>query len=238
MGTCAVEGQAVGTAAALCAREGLQPRQLYADKGRLAAYRQELLRDDQTIKGLANRDPRDLARQAVAVRASGEVEGSRAASVINGLVRDLPSEWKNRWGGRLEDDLAWLELHWDAPRSISRVQLCFDTGFDRELTLSESHAVRNRQRRGPQPETVRDYRLLYRTGGAGGWRELLSVKGNYQRLRRHTFEPVAADALRIEVTATNGAPEARIYEIRCYADDAVDTKAGLMSPSTSIGESA
>jgi hypothetical protein len=217
MGTCAVEGQAIGTAAALCAREGIAPQRLYEDKALLAAFQQQLLRDDQTIKGLANRAPLDLARRAAVVRASDEVEGSRAANVVNGFVRDLPSEWRNRWGGRLQDGAAWIELQWDAPQTIGHVQLCFDTGFDRELTLSESHVVRNRQQRGPQPETVRDYRLLYKSGTGDDWRDLMSVRGNYQRLRRHTFEPVTADALRIEITATNGAPEARVYEIRCYA---------------------
>jgi hypothetical protein len=37
------------------------------------------------------------------------------------------------------------------------------------------------------------------------------------RLRRHTFDSVETDAIRIRVTATNGSEEARIYEVRCYA---------------------
>jgi hypothetical protein len=41
---------------------------------------------------------------------------------------------------------------------------------------------------------------------------------NYQRLRRHHFPPFTAKALRLKVTATNGRKEARVYEIRCYAD--------------------
>src|SRR5207249_9930413 len=64
MATCAVEGQAVGTAAALCTRHRLLPRQLYQDKARLAELQQTLLRDDQTIKHRKNEDPLDLARAA------------------------------------------------------------------------------------------------------------------------------------------------------------------------------
>ncbi len=217
MGTCAVEGQAIGAAAAFCAREQLMPHQLYEDKTRLDAFRQRLLRDDQTIKGLANADPHDLARKAAFVRASSEVEGSRAMNVINGYVRDMPGEWKNRWGGLIENGPAWLELQWDAPQSVRHVQITFDTGFSRELTLSEHHGARRRQLRGAQPETVRDYRLLYREQADGPWKELVAVTGNYQRLRRHDVSAVAAEALRIEITATNGNPEARIYELRCYA---------------------
>jgi hypothetical protein len=43
------------------------------------------------------------------------------------------------------------------------------------------------------------------------------VKNNFQRLRWHRFGAVDMDALRIEIQATNGDPEARIFEIRCYA---------------------
>src|SRR5258707_6100312 len=75
MATCAVMGQAAGTAAALCIRDGITPRELYRDADRLAELQQALLRDDQTIKDLKNEDPRDLARKAK-VTASGAAEGS------------------------------------------------------------------------------------------------------------------------------------------------------------------
>lgn len=217
MGTCSVEGQAIGTAAALCARENILPPALFENKPLLARYRQQLLRDDQTIKNAANEDPADLARKAAAMAASGEIGEGKAANVINGLVRDVPELGLNRWDGPMAIEGAWIELHWAQAQSISQVQLCFDSGFHRELTLSEEHSVRQGQVRGPQPETVRDYRVLARDPGNGEWRPLVEVADNYQRLRRHTFSPVQADALRVHVTATNGVPEARIFEIRCYA---------------------
>ncbi|MFN0108392.1 MAG: FAD-dependent oxidoreductase, partial [Blastocatellia bacterium] len=54
MGTCAVEGQAAGTAAALCIKHNLLPRGLYENKAKLKELQQTLLRDDQSIKGLKN----------------------------------------------------------------------------------------------------------------------------------------------------------------------------------------
>ena len=216
MATCAVEGQAIGTAAAACLDSGFLPRDLVADGAKLQAYRQRLLRDDQTIKGLANADPLDLARSA-AVTASSEVEGSRADSVINGLVRDATGEWRNRWGGAMHKRGAWIELAWPEASDISQVQICFDSGFSRQLTLTESKGARRNQIWGPQPETVADYRVEYRGPGTDGYVTLLEQKDNYQRLRRHRFEPVRVDALRVLVTRTHGAPQARIYELRCYA---------------------
>ena len=65
MATCARVGQAAGTAAALCARDGRRCRGSSTDdKKRLFALRQTLLRDDQTIKNARNEDPADLAREA------------------------------------------------------------------------------------------------------------------------------------------------------------------------------
>lgn len=217
MGTCAVEGQAIGTAAALCAARNMTPQALYEDKELLKQYQQQLLRDDQTIPGLANEDAADLARRASYVCASHTVEGSRPENIINGLVRDMGEEWNNRWGAELQAGTAWIELGWESPHTISLIQLTHDSGFSRELTLSGEQSVRTPQKRSAQPETSRDYRLLYRETEGGEWKELVQVEGNYQRLRRHAFSPVQAQAVRLEVTATNGCDIVRLYEMRCYA---------------------
>lgn len=216
MATCSVVGQAAGTAAALCARHSLLPRQLYEEKARLRELQQTLLRDDQTIKGLRNEDSLDLARRAT-VTASDAHDLSRPAHVINGLVRDLGGQWTNRWGVKLGEEPAWLELAWEKPQRLSRIQLTFDTGFHRELTLSASAGVSQRVIRAAQPETVRDYRLSYLPASGGEWRELVRVEGNHQRLIRHTFALLEARALRLEITATNGEAIARVYEVRAYA---------------------
>lgn len=214
MATCAVMGQAAGTAAALCAREGITPRELYRDKTRLAALQQTLLRDDQTLLRIRNSDPDDFARQAEAF-ASSELEGGDAEHVINGYTRDLPGQTEHLWIGKMTNEGAWIELRWPQPRRLGHVQLVFDTGFTRPLTLTAQDRFNARIIRAPQPETVRDYELLY-TDAEGKTRPLVKVGGNHQRLNRHSFEPVAARALRLRVTKTNGADTARVYEIRCY----------------------
>jgi hypothetical protein len=214
MATCAVMGQAAGTAAALCARHGLTPRQLYQDQARLRELQQTLLRDDQTIKGRRNEDPLDLARSAKAT-ASGVHETGRPERVLDGVVRDLPGRIEHRWMAPMTEAGAWLQLAWPKAQTIRRVQLTFDTGFHRELTLTSSDAHNKGMVRAPQPETVRDYVLKARLAD-GSEVELARVTGNHQRLRRHEFAAVPAVALRVEVLATNGAKEARIYEIRCY----------------------
>jgi hypothetical protein len=216
MATCSVLGQAAGTAAALCARHGLLPRQLYEDRTRLRELQQTLLRDDQTIKGLRNEDPLDLARSAT-VTASAAHDLSRPTHVTDGFVRDLGGQWTHRWGAPMTEDGVWLEFTWDQPQSLRHVQLTFDTGLHRELTLSASAGVSQRVIRAPQPETVRDYTLLCLDPAGETWRELVRVQGNHQRLVRHSFDPLQTRALRLHITATNGEAIARVYELRAYA---------------------
>jgi hypothetical protein len=218
MGTCAVEGQAIGTAAALCVKHNLLPRGLYENKAKLKELQQTLLRDDQSIKGLKNEDPLDLARKAT-VTASHERENCQAANVINGWVRALP-EYENRWAAPLGEQDAqgvWIELAWDKPQTLSQVQLTFDSGFMRELTLSSSAAANVDIIRAPQPETVRKYSVLYQAEDGKEWVELAGVDGNHQRLRRHYFNALSAKRIRIHVKETNGDGLARIFEVRCYA---------------------
>ena len=214
MATCAVIGQAAGTAAALCVSRGLLPRQLWQDKTRLAELQQNLLRDDQTIIGRCNSDPADLARKAE-VTASSEVGDAKAEHVINGFVRDVPKRAEHLWVGKMSPDGAWLELTRPQPQKVSQIQITFDTGFQRQLTLTASDSQNRKCIRDPQPETVRDYEIIA-TDDAAKRRSLVKVQGNHQRLNRHNFKTIKAKSVRLHITATNGADTARVYEVRCY----------------------
>jgi hypothetical protein len=109
MATCAVEGQAIGTAAAQCLEARLLPRNLARDAAQIAKLRQSLLRDDQTIKGLTNQDPLDLARSAK-VASSAESGAAKAALLLDGHVRDIPDS---------HGDPAEVH-HWAAPVAEGR----------------------------------------------------------------------------------------------------------------------
>jgi hypothetical protein len=221
MATCAAIGQAVGTAAAQCVESRVSPRDLARDARQTAKLRQSLLRDDQTIKGLTNQDPLDLARTAK-VTASAE-EGPAAASLLlDGHLRDIPNKKGDpavvhHWAAQVAAGRpAWVDLRWDRPQRISEVQLTFDSGFKRQLTLSAQESQNVNLLRAAQPETVKDYTVVARTAD-GAERVLATVKNNFQRLKRHRFEAGEFQSVRIEVQATNGDPMARIFEVRCYA---------------------
>ncbi len=214
MATCAVMGQAVGTAAAQCVQEKMMPARLAGTPGAINGLQQTLLKQDQTIKNAVNQDPLDLARKAEAT-ASSSLSGSRPDNIIDGEVRDMEGEYLHRWAAKLGSSAPWIRLQWEKPVRASEIQITFDTGFQRELTLSGSDGVTDRTIRGPQPETVRDYTISV-TDTAGKNIEMGSIRNNYQRLRRHQFRPLEIKSLTIHVEATNGSEYASIYEVRVY----------------------
>ena len=208
MATCAVIGQAAGTAAAMALEHGVAPGKMSTQH--IVKLRQRLLRNDQSIVRAKNEDPADLARQA-RVKASSEEGVYKAALLLDGHVRDIPKGDVHHWATPAKD-APWIELEWDKPQRIREVQITFHTGFERELTLSSSDTITKGIIRGPQPETVKDYVVM-----ADG-KPLAEVQGNYQRLRRHVLaSPVEANRLRLQVKSTNGDDLARVFEIRCYA---------------------
>jgi hypothetical protein len=222
MATCATIGQAVGSAAALCIEKSVLPRQLAQDRQLVSALQQRLLRDDQTIKGkpgelLRNEDAADHARRA-RVSSSGHAGEAVAPLVIDGITRDIPKGAVHHWAGPMTEKGAYLELSWDQAVVISEVQLTFDTAFGRQLVLTANPSFwRQDAPRSAQPETVRDYQVMVRRRGAREFTPVAKVTGNYQRLNRVRFESVAVEAVRIEITATNGIDEARVFEVRCYS---------------------
>ncbi|MBF0244121.1 MAG: hypothetical protein HQL31_02450 [Planctomycetes bacterium] len=68
---------------------------------------------------------------------------------------------------------------------------------------------------------MKDYRVL--AWDKGKEKELAKVTGNHQRRRNHDFAPLKTKSIRIEVQASWGAAEARIYGIRMYRQTAPDS---------------
>jgi hypothetical protein len=147
-----------------------------------------------------------------------EIETGQLVARYTSAPPDRAAPGTHRW---MSDSAAGfpakLELRWREPVMVREVQLIFDTGLDRFLTLSQADGYTARMMWGrPQPETVRDYHIEAESNT--GWKVVHMERGNYQRRRVHVLdltEPVAA--LRIAVTATNGLDHARICEIRAYA---------------------
>ena len=117
------------------------------------------------------------------------------------------------WDG--EDNGVWVApgdesvcYTWKKPVEISGARFIFDSDLK----------VRSKRMRKFEATTYRveipgmmtkSYRVEARVKGE--WKTVFSEEDNYLRLRKISFEPVKADALRIVVTSTWGAPQAHIF---------------------------
>lgn len=226
MATCAVIGQGVGTAAALAVQCNMTLADVISNPRLMSQIQQRLLRDDAYLVGIRNEDEADLARTA-RITASSEQTGFEAENVVSGQTRSVQGErgappersfpGGHRWMSDPAEDLpVTLLLDWETPITLSEIQLIFDTGLHRHLTLSHHDGYTSRMIWGePQPETVRDYSIEVYDGSE--WKTVETVIGNFQRRRVHRVETrVSVSQLRIVVTDMNGVDHVRICEIRIY----------------------
>ena len=211
MGTCAIGGQAAGTAAALCIKYDCNPRGVGEH---ITELQQLLLKDDAYIPGIRNEDPADLARGAK-VTATSAQEGFAPENVINGISRDEDGH-RNLWisgEGRAGGETLSLELAEEQP--VSEVHLTFDPNFHYPIKITLSRKRQAQQRIGVPPELVRDYTVALWQGDKKVAEQ--TVTRNVQRKNIVTFPKTECDRITVTVNQTNGSNEAHIYEVRVYS---------------------
>jgi hypothetical protein len=198
--TLATIGQAAGTAAAMCVEKDLTPRDIYVDH--ITELQQALLKYDQSIPGIKNEDPVDVARNGKVTASSFSTNG-RPENVINGWTR-LKENKKSLWISDPQNDFPqWIEIDLESDLMLNSIHLTFDTELSKARPEKPVSGV-----------CAKDYMLSAHSNGQ--WITVAEVKDNYLRHRIHDFDKIKADKIRLTITATNGAPSARIYEIRAY----------------------
>lgn len=209
IGTCAIGGQAVGTAAALCIEKNVNPRGLlpYMDE-----LRRELVKDDCYIPGFTG-GCGDLLRTAAA-SATSHRTGCEPAYAVNGITRSMDGA-SNCWvSDGMGENGEILTLTLDSPVKISELRLTFDSNFNYAIKITLSDKRRAQQRIGVPPELVRDYCVRLKKNGITVAER--SVTGNHQRLNVLNFDGVDADTIELTVTATNGCADVRVFEVSAY----------------------
>jgi hypothetical protein len=128
------------------------------------------------------------------------------ANVVNGLAR--PTRGPNAWVAASDDPAPCLDLRWEAPQTIGRIELSWDTDHDHPMeTVFMGHPER------AMPFCVRHYRVCDAAG-----RLLAERTDNYQtRNTIHLSPPAVTDGLTVQVLASHGRTPAALFEIRCYA---------------------
>lgn len=225
MSTCAVTGEGVGLAAALAVRSGVLPGSLPENKSLMAELRQRLVRQDAYLIGVVDSQVDNLATCAT-IRASSEQPDGPAANVISGQnrcvnhSRGVPESRSqagtHRW---MSQELpGWIEFEWAEAQTIRRIELIFDSGLHRKLTLTQSDAIASKIIwDGGQPEMVKSFSIEQRDR-ENQWQPVLRVSPCWQRRWWHDFaEPIRTHALRLTVEETWGCDHVRIVAVRFFA---------------------
>ncbi len=140
-----------------------------------------------------------------------------AENVLNGFSRatDFPNLWIS------EENCLPQKLVLAFPQAcrVKSIHLTFDTCLDSDDRMY-GFPKSDFRFTYPVSECIRDYSILAHLPGQSeedGWSEMFSVKDNFRRQCIHNLErSVLVDKIAIKIEATNGAPSARIFEIRVY----------------------
>ncbi|HEX8551084.1 MAG TPA: FAD-dependent oxidoreductase [Abditibacteriaceae bacterium] len=196
MATCAILGQAAGTAAALCIAHDCTPRELSSGE-KLQELQRILIDDDCWLPG-KKREVSALAQNAC-ITANGE-----DASVLrDGHDRDREDE---SHGVSVALDSS-IEFRWDTPQQIGGVRLVFDSNLNHEKRMPCAYPQRNECR--VPSSLVRAFRLEA-LDESGRWNVVHNECENYQRLVLVPLETCAM-GLRLVPEKTWGAETARVF---------------------------
>lgn len=206
MATCGVIGQAVGTAAALCVRKNIGPRELLSH---IEELRETLALDDCYIPGYGLLLNNDLALSA---KLSASSEKHHVSNLVNGELRNM-GDAVNLWqSDGISDSGEYVTFKWDEPKIIKTVILRFDSDLSSELTITLSDGVRKSQKMFPET-LIKDYDVIfYDKGNIVGE---LRHADNILRLNKLKVDFIA-DEVKIVLKKTHGAVDASMFAVNIF----------------------
>ena len=210
IGCCAVGGQAVGAAAALCTKYGCDPRGL---ANRIGELQQHLLRRDCFIPGFRNEDENDLARSAK-FTATSQKPDREPEKVIDGVARKLGDDFHGWTSDGIREGGEVLTMDLGEEKTLSELSLTFHSDFSYPIRVTMAPNRQIQQRTGVPAELVKDYDIVFKRGGETV--RTVSVRSNHQRYNPHKFEPVTCDSVDFRFYSTNGSADATVFEVRAY----------------------
>ncbi|MGE9296966.1 MAG: FAD-dependent oxidoreductase [Puniceicoccales bacterium] len=199
MATCAVMGQAIGTAAAIAVREGCTPREV--GQRHIRELQSRLQDDDCWLPGLPRAIPA-VSQCATLTASTGDAEPLR-----NGHDRENEDAGVlNAWCASPGD---WAEYRFDEPTAISRARIIFDSNLKRKWANMPLWYPRDGWDIHAPSTLVKSYHLLAETE-SGDWKEIYREEENFQRLARFPVE-ITTRAVRLVVEETWGDEKVNVF---------------------------
>lgn len=207
MATCALLGQAVGTAAAIAIKNDISPREL---SKKYIKQLQQTLMDDGCWLPYCKTEVSSLTKSATITSTGENIE-----LLLNGIERHYGND-KNCWSGKVGDTITFS---FDSEKTVNEVRFVFNSDLNRETTgagkyIPEKMNTCNVHKNAPAlniPKTlVKDIKIEIKN--TDGWREIDGIKENHQRLVKVKIEENIR-AIRFTLISTNGNETADIYSI-------------------------
>ena len=212
MGTCAIGGQAVGTAASIAVKYGCSAKEV-GDK-HIKELQQTLLKQDCYIPGVKNQDQNDFARNST-ISASSFTKGNEPQKVVSGVTRAL-GEQSNVWESQsLAVDPQWIAFSFGEQKVVKQVRVVFDPDLNKEIMITQTKRRQDTLVKGMPHTLVKDYSVKAYLGDKVVFEK--NVKDNIERLAVIDIENgVQADKIVVQVQSAYGIDNARIFEVRIY----------------------
>lgn len=214
MGTCAIGGQAVGTAAAIATKYNCSPKEI--GQNHIKELQQTLLKDDCHIPGIKNNDNLDLALTSK-ISASSYIDGNEPEKIITGVTRNVGEE-SNCWESKgISEEGEKISLQLPNAQKISQVRVVFDPNLNQEIMISMTKRVQQKEVKYMPLELVRDYAVKIYNDNALVFEK--KIQENVERLAVVDIpetDGVVGDKVVLEICSTYGYENARVFEIRIY----------------------
>lgn len=204
MATCALLGQAVGTAAALCQAESILPRNIRARY--LRTLQQQLMDDDCWLPG-HKREVHPLTMEANLTDSSG----GNLSALLSGFEREVDRK-PQHWSGNPGDAIT---MKWKQPCYVECVRLVFDSNLNDNKRLPCRYPLNGNKLKMPS-SLVKAFGIQIQTSSAH-WQTLYHESENYRRL---VVIPIQREILALRWTgeATWGDSELKVFSIEASTD--------------------
>lgn len=213
MGTCALLGQATGTAAALAIRYNCLPEEI--ERSHIQELQQTLQRDDCFLPHFR----RSVSPLCAAASLRGD--GENLEALRDGIDRQR-EDCQHAWRGHLGDHLIY---RFASPCRIRTIRLVMDSDLDRESlpqnerilkrNMFHNRLLSNEQSFVP-PTLLKAYRVTARLED-GTSRLVVDEKNNHHRLRFYSVDVPSCKALDLELIASWGNEAVRIFAFEAEA---------------------
>lgn len=209
MATCAIMGQAIGTAAALCLEKEISPRELSLIPEGIEELKQTLMKDDCYLPG--------QRRMLSSVMEGAEISGvNHSDLLINGIDRPIDDVDNGCYVNLGEP----VTLNFPERRSVHQLRLVFDSNLDRVMPYDEERTLKrsslcNRPLNCPDvkvPETlIREFRVDI-LDESGLWKTVCLEKESHQRL---VYVPIntVTNAVRFIPLSTWGTDKCHLFAL-------------------------